>query len=134
MVSAEAHEQRVALLGTVPVLPAHVTASVWQTVCEQTRTTERARQWTLAAWAECWTAVLLRAPPSVTQALAEAAASPRAGWPAVQASAAAFCARCQRWWTARAWTPWPTVSNGCAMCARVCGPAVSPLSRIGIAA
>jgi hypothetical protein len=95
MVSSDAHEQRVALLGTVQVLHEHLTASVCQTVFEQTRTPERARQWTLAALAEFWTAVILRAPQSLPQALEEAAASPGAGWPAVQASPEAFFERCQ---------------------------------------
>jgi hypothetical protein len=81
--------------GTVQVLHKHLTASVCQTVFEQTRTTERARKWTLEALAEFGTAVILRAPQSLTQALEEAAAGTGAGWPAVQASPEAFFARCQ---------------------------------------
>jgi len=95
MASSDAHDQRVDLLGTVQVLHEHLTASVCQTVFEQTRTNERARKWTLAALAEFWTAVIMRAPPSLTHALEEAAASPGAGWPSVQASPEAFFERCQ---------------------------------------
>ena len=62
MARADAQEQRVDLLGTVQVLHEHLTASMCQTVFAQTRTTERARKWTLAALAEFWTAVILRAP------------------------------------------------------------------------
>ena len=96
MASLDAHNQRVDLLGTVQVLHEHLTASLCQTVFEQTRTTERARKWTLEALAEFWTAVILRAPQSLTHALEEAAAGTGAGWPSVQASPEAFFARCQR--------------------------------------
>src|SRR5215471_2401623 len=95
MASLDAHDQHVDLLGTVQVLPAHLTTSVCQTVCEQNRTTERARTWTLEALAPCWTAVILRAPQSLPHALEEAAAGTGAGWPVVQASPEAFFARCQ---------------------------------------
>src|SRR5262249_14370343 len=99
MASLDTHDQRVDLLGTVQVLQEHLTASVCQTVFEQTRTTERARKWTLEALAEFWTAVILRAPQSLTQALEEAAAGTGAGWPVVQASPEAFLGRCPclRW-------------------------------------
>ena len=83
------------LLGTVQVLHEHLTTSLCQTVFEQTRTTERARKWTLEALAEFWTAVILRAPQSLTQALEEAAAGTGAGWPSMQASPEAFFQRCQ---------------------------------------
>src|SRR5215510_1261875 len=94
MARLDAHDQYVDPLGTVPVLHAHLTASVCPTVFEQTRTTERARKWTLEALAEFWTAVTLRAPQAVTQALEEAAAGTGAGWPSVQASPEAFLERC----------------------------------------
>jgi hypothetical protein len=97
MASVDAHDQRIDLLGTVQVLHKHLTARVCQTVFAQTRTTERARKWTVEALAECWTAVLLRAPQSLPHALEEAAAGTGAGWPAVQASPEAFFARCQSW-------------------------------------
>jgi Transposase DDE domain len=88
-------DTRIELLGTVQVLHEHLTASLCRTVFQQTRTTERERHWTLTALAEFWTAVILRAPPSLTQALEEAAAGTGAGWPTVHATPEAFCERCQ---------------------------------------
>jgi Transposase DDE domain len=95
MANPEPQETRVELLGTVQVLHDYLTASLGRTVFQQTRTTERERQWTLTALAEFWTAVILRAPHSLTQALEEAAAGTRAGWPTVQATPEAFFERCQ---------------------------------------
>jgi hypothetical protein len=94
MVSPTSQNLRIELLGTVQVLHDHLTASLCRTVFHQTRTTERERQWTLQALAEFWTAVILHAPPSLTQAL-EAAADMGAGWPAVAATPEAFFERCQ---------------------------------------
>jgi hypothetical protein len=96
MASSEPQETRIELLGTVQVLHDHLTTSLCQTVFQQTRTTERARHWTLAALAEFWTAVILWAPDSLTQALEAAAAGTGAGWPTVQATPEAFFQRCQR--------------------------------------
>jgi hypothetical protein len=99
MASPAPQETRIELLGTVQVLHDHLTASLCQTVFQQTRTTERERQWTLHALAEFWTAVILRAPHSLTQALEEATAGPGTGWPTVQATPEAFFERCRdlRW-------------------------------------
>src|SRR5262245_26091653 len=94
MASLDAHDHRVDLRGTVQVLHAHLTASLWQAVFEQPRTTARARPWAVAALAACWTAVLLRAPQSLPHALEEAAVGPGTGWPAGQASPEAFFERC----------------------------------------
>jgi hypothetical protein len=44
-----ASEQRIELLGTVELLHDHLTTSLCQTVFQQTRTTERERQWSLEA-------------------------------------------------------------------------------------
>jgi len=95
MATLDARDHRVDLLGTVQVLQEHLTASLCQTVFAQTRTTERARKWTLQALAEFWTAVILRAPQSLPHALEEAAVGTGTGWPAVQASPEAFFERCQ---------------------------------------
>src|ERR671923_233635 len=97
MASLAPQGTHVELLGTVQVLHDHLTASLCQTVFQQTRTTERERQWTLAALAEFWTAAILRAPHSLTQALEEAAAGTGTGWPAVQAPPEACFERCQGW-------------------------------------
>jgi hypothetical protein len=95
MATPASREQRVELLGTVQVLHEHLTTSLCQTVFQQTRTTERERRWSLAALASFWTAVILRAPQSLTQAIEEAATGTGAGWPRVQATPAACFARCQ---------------------------------------
>ena len=95
MASQAPQETRVALLGTVQVLHAHLTTRWGQTVFQQTRTPERERQWTRAALATFWSEVILRAPHALTQALAEAATGTGAGWPSVQASPEAFFERCQ---------------------------------------
>jgi DDE family transposase len=90
-----AWEQRIELLGTVELLHEHLTTSLCQTVFQQTRTTERERQWSLEALVSFWTEVILRAPQSLTQALQEAALGNGSGWPPVQASPEAFFQRCQ---------------------------------------
>ena len=77
------------------VLHEHLTASVCQTVFEQTRTTERARKWTLEALGGVRTAVILQAPQSLTQALEEAAAGTGAGWLRSRPVREAFFERCQ---------------------------------------
>ena len=95
MGTSASSEQRIELLGTVQLLHDHVTTSLCQTVFQQTRTTERERQWSLEALASFWTKVILRAPPSLTQALQEAAMGNGSGWPHVEASPEAFFQRCQ---------------------------------------
>jgi hypothetical protein len=95
MASQDTQEQSIELFGTVQMLHEHLTKSLCQTVFQQTRTTERERHWTLTALAEFWTAVILRAPHSLTQALEEAAAGAGVGWPMVQATPEAFFERCQ---------------------------------------
>jgi Transposase DDE domain len=95
MATPASREPRVELLGTVQVLHEHLTTSLCQTVFPQTRTTERERRWSLAALASFWTAVILRAPQSLTQAIEEAATGNGAGWPRVPATPEAFFARCQ---------------------------------------
>src|SRR5262245_56753717 len=104
MTSVGTQTQRVELFDTVQVLHEHLTASLCRTVFQQTRTTERERYWTLTALAEFWTAVILRAPHSLTQALEEAAAGTGAGWPTVQATPEAFFERCQN-------LPWRFFAN-----------------------
>ena len=95
MAISVASEQRIELLGTVALLHEHLTTSLCQTVFQQTRTTERERQWSLEALVSFWTEVILRAPQSLTQALQEAALGNGSGWHPVQASPEAFFQRCQ---------------------------------------
>ena len=95
MATSAASEHRIELLGTVQLLHDHLTTSLCQTVFQQTRTTERERQWSLEALASFWTEVILRAPHSLTQALQAAAVGNGSGWPPVVASPEAFFQRCQ---------------------------------------
>jgi hypothetical protein len=95
MATSASAQYRVELLGTVELLHDYLTQSLCQTVFQQTRTTERQRQWSLKALASFWTEVILRAPHSLTQALQEAALGNGSGWPRVQASPEAFFQRCQ---------------------------------------
>ena len=88
-------EPRIELLGTVELLHEHLTKSLCQSVCQQTRHTERERQGSLHALASFWTEVMLRAPQSLTQALQEAALGNGSGWPPVGASPEAFVQRGQ---------------------------------------
>jgi len=91
-------EKRVDLLGPIRVLHEHLTAALCETVFAARRVSERRRIWTLQRLVEFWTAVILRAPESLRQALDES----RRGvgdWPHVQASPEAFFSRSQglRW-------------------------------------
>ena len=90
--------QEVGLLGTVEVLHKHLTGALCESVFSAGRVTERRRLWTLQCLAEFWTAVILRAPDSLRQALEEASKG-AAGFPLVEASPQAFFSRCKdlRW-------------------------------------
>lgn len=95
MAISGASEQRIALLDTVELLHEHLTTSLCPTVFPQTRTTERARPWSREAFVSFWTAGIVRAPQSLTQALQEAALGTGSGWPPGPASPEAFVQRCQ---------------------------------------
>jgi hypothetical protein len=82
------------LLGTTELLHQHLTGALCALVFKAVRITERARKWTLQKLAEFWTAVILRAPDNLTQALQEAARG-ASGWPQVEATPEAFFARCK---------------------------------------
>lgn len=100
MRGGERKKRRIDLLETVDLLQSCLTEAACQEVFQQTRVTEREREWTLHALAEFWTAVVLRAPTSLTGALAEAQEGEAKGWPVAPAtSKQAFFGRCQdlRW-------------------------------------
>ncbi len=59
------------------------------------RTTERQRVWTLEALIRFWTAVVLRAPKALTQALADSVEGRDPAYPRVEASPEAFFQRCR---------------------------------------
>ncbi|MGH9362291.1 MAG: IS4 family transposase [Thermoanaerobaculia bacterium] len=89
-------EERIDLLGTAKLLQEGLTEAACRAVFLMTRTTERAREWTLKALADFWTAVVLRAPPSLTAALVEAQESEVGGWPEIPAtSRQGFFRRCK---------------------------------------
>lgn len=91
-------DARVDLLGPVRVLHEHLTEALCEQVFEERRVSERRRIWTLTRMAEFWTAVILRAPSSLHQALEEAFHG-SGGFPQVQASKQAFFERAKglRW-------------------------------------
>lgn len=81
------------LLETAQLLNQYVTESLCETVFQSTRTTERQRVWSLYAMAEFWTAVILRAPKSLQQALEESAIGKNPDWPHITATPEAFFQR-----------------------------------------
>jgi len=82
--------QTVNLLGIVEFLHEHLTRSLCNGVFKRTRSKERERKWTLFALSRFWTAVIIRAPQSLTQALAEAVNGKDRLMPKVGASPEAF--------------------------------------------
>ena len=82
--------QAVNLLGIVEFLHEHLTRSLCNSVFKKTRSKERERKWTLFALARFWTAVIIRAPESLTQALTEAVNGKDNMMPKVGASPEAF--------------------------------------------
>jgi len=81
----------------VDVLHTNLTDALCEGVFEELRTTERRREWTLAALSRFWVAVVLSAPSSLTQAL-ERTRGPQGAHPllpTVDASNSAFFERCK---------------------------------------
>jgi hypothetical protein len=91
-------EKRVDLLGPIRLLHEHLTAALCESVFRARRISERRRIWTLHLLVEFWTAVILRAPESLRQALDEAHRG-TGGYPSVQATPEGFFARAKglRW-------------------------------------
>lgn len=87
-------ESRIDLLGTVETLHEHLSEALCEAVFESERDVQRRRVWTLSNLSRFWTAVVVRAPQSLRQALAEASGG-TGGYPHVQASPQAFFQRCQ---------------------------------------
>ncbi|HEY6506799.1 MAG TPA: IS4 family transposase [Vicinamibacterales bacterium] len=91
----DATAQRIDLLAVAEMLHEHLTETLCEDVFDEVRTKERRRQLGLTTLAKFWTAVLLRAPASLSQALAEANGQPGAAYPDVGASDQAFFQRCE---------------------------------------
>lgn len=91
--------QQVDLVGVAEVMHAHLTVPLVAATYEDLRDGERERVWTLQKMVEFWTAVVLRAPPSLTHALSETAGDRSSGYPQVESSNQAFFQRCSdlRW-------------------------------------
>lgn len=83
------------LLRVVDLLQAHITPALCRTVFGAVRTTERQRVWTLEALIRFWTAVVLRAPKALTQALADSVEGRDPVYPRGEASPEAFFQRCR---------------------------------------
>jgi hypothetical protein len=77
----------------VEVLHEHLTEELVENAYEEVRDRERKRAWTLSLMLQFWTAVVLRAPQSLKQALREAAGGRATGYPTVEASPQAFFKR-----------------------------------------
>jgi len=86
--------RQVDLLGTVEVLHRHLTEALCGKVFDKVRRGERQRTWTLHVLAEFWTAVILRAPPSLTHALSEASGG-HSLYPQTGGTDEGFFERCQ---------------------------------------
>lgn len=91
-------EARIDLLGPIRIIHDHLTQALCEAVFDERRISERRRRWTLQAMAEFWTAVIIRAPASLRQALDESRRG-AGGFPLVEASPESFFERAQgmRW-------------------------------------
>lgn len=88
-------DSSVNLLATVEFLHGHLTSALCRRVYKQQRVKERDRKWTFWYLVRFWTAVILRAPESLTQALGETGAKGDRLWPKVQAEPEAFFQKCK---------------------------------------
>jgi len=86
---------RVDLIGILELLTEHITQALCQTAPQTVRTTERQRQWSLYALVQFWMAVILRAPPSLSQALLDNQEGRQLLAPRIKASPEAFFQRCR---------------------------------------
>lgn len=88
-------DTKVNLLDAVAMIHKHLTAALCQSVFQKEREAEREREWTLFYLVKFWTAVIIRAPQSLTQALIESSRGSDRMWPAVQATPEAFFQKCR---------------------------------------
>src|SRR5690349_23956234 len=92
--TSAAAQTPVDLLGPVRLLHRHLTQSLCESVWLRERVHERHRSWSLKALVDFWTAVILRAPTSLTAALEESQRAGGVPWPAPDTSAEGFFQRC----------------------------------------
>lgn len=81
------------LVSVTDVLHEHLDGALVDAAFEDLRDSERERAWTLKRMVEFWTAVILRAPPSLSHALRRACGDRASGHPQVDASPQAFFKR-----------------------------------------
>jgi len=93
--SPAAAAARVDLIRVMDLLQTHITSALCQTVFRRVRTTERQRAWTLQALVQFWTAVILRAPEALSQALVETVDQREPMFPRIVATPEAFFQRCR---------------------------------------
>ena len=82
------------LLGTVDILHRYLEKTLCEEIFDEVREGERRRVWTLEHLSEFWVAVILRAPASLTQALAEGMGG-SGHYPAVGGTRQGFFERCR---------------------------------------
>ncbi len=87
--------RRVNLLAVAEVLHEHLTEALCASVWREGREKERERELGLSVLISFWTAVILRAPPSLTHALNQAARTEGSDYPRVDVTPQAFFSRCQ---------------------------------------
>lgn len=84
------------LVPPMEILHGHVTKAMCDVVFGDVRTTERERKWTLYALARFWLAVVLKAPPSLSNMLALMRGRELEGFlPEISASAESFFMKCK---------------------------------------
>lgn len=88
-------DRRGDLIRMLDLLQTHITGALCRTVFRRVRMTEHQRLWTLEALVRFWTAVILRAPQALSQALAEVVEGREPLVPPIVASPEAFFQRCR---------------------------------------
>lgn len=87
--------KRVDLIRVLDLLQTHITSALCQAVFRRVRVTERQRVWTLEALVRFWTAVILRAPEALSQALLDTLDARDPFFPRIVATPEAFFQRCR---------------------------------------
>lgn len=86
---------RVDLTRTLELLREHITSALCAAAFRKVRRTERERQWSLQALVQFWVAIILRAAPSLTHALAELREGRMPEAQPVESTDQAFFERCK---------------------------------------
>ncbi len=86
---------RVDLIRVMDLLQTHITSALCRTVFRRVRVRERQRVWTLEALVRFWTAVILRAPTALSQALLDTVDARDPSLPTIVATPEAFFQRCR---------------------------------------